>query len=221
MDRALQQKLDVTSRNAFLQARMRVARSPSEFFRSAPRQADPSLALFEDHEVGVRPEFYRPPQQPVFDFDAIDAFNIQLPLTVWLEASASPALPADLRLRIAEAGWMRAVVLDRSDEARKAMEQIVALNPLYAADTAANYLAARDAKEARFGAVFIVLRTPGLAPKLDAPGLTPPDLSRPHNSYTGGQWYRHNPWTYSDEYLRKMVIYPLTFLNAADRAAAR
>jgi hypothetical protein len=218
-DLALQQKLELTSRNAFLQIRMRLARSLGEFFRFTLRRADPSLTVVEGHEIEAYPPFYQPPKGPVFDFDTVDAFNIQLPLKIWLQAAVSPTLPAGVRLRIAEAGWMRAEVLDRSEEARQFMEQIVALNPA-AQSTAANYLTARDAKEAHFGAIFIVLRTPGLAPILDAPELTSPDLAHPRNYFTGGQPYRHELWNYGEGAWRKPSVYPLRFLSAVDRADA-
>jgi hypothetical protein len=216
-DRALQQKLEITSQNSFREIRLRLARDFGEFLRFAGRRADPSLDLFEDHELAASPPFYRRDDTIVFDSDGIDAFNIQLPLAMWLEASTSATLSAEMRLRISEAGWVRALVLGRSDEARNFMERIVALNP-GATSVAANYLAAPDAKEAQFGAVYIALRTPGLAPSLGGPAASAPSLSHPRNYYTGGAFYRYNPWTGHNS--SRLSTNPLPFLTAADRSVA-
>jgi hypothetical protein len=64
-----------------------------------------------------------------------------------------------------------------------------------------------------------VLRTPGLAPTLDAPEATPPNMSRPRNYYTGGNWYHYNPW-YSENPERKPSTSPLRFLSPGDKTAA-
>lgn len=215
-DRALRQKLETTTRNSFLQIRLRLARTFQEFLRFATRQADPSLILYEEHEIEASSGDTHLPDAPVFDLDATDDFNIQLPLGLWLQASTSPMLSTELKLRIAETGWMRSMILGRSDEAKKFLERTVALNP-GAASIASNYLNARDAKEADFGAVYIALKTPGLAPALEA-GAILPNLSRPRNHYTNGGWYVYS-WT-NENSARRASTSPLRFLSTADRTAA-
>jgi tetratricopeptide (TPR) repeat protein len=215
-DRALQQKLEITSQNSFRELRLRLARNFGEFLRFVGRRADPSLALFEGHEVEGTHDS-RWPEASIFDWDGIDAFNLQLPLALWHQASTSPTLSAEMRLRISEAGWVRALVLGRSDEARKFMERIVALNPS-AASVGANYLAAADAKEAQFGAVYIALRTPGLAPILGVPDAPAPNLSRAQNYGWGADFYRYD--RSSGQNFSKPSTNPLPFLTAADRSVA-
>jgi hypothetical protein len=49
--------------------------------------------------------------QPRFDFDAGQALNERIPLSVLKEAAKSTTLPAPLKRDVAQATWLRAVIL--------------------------------------------------------------------------------------------------------------
>jgi hypothetical protein len=98
-----------------------------------------------------------------FDWDAAAALNLKLPLRYWIEAAGSEALPLRLRGEIAQAGWVRAVLLDRPEQARKFAARTAELRPELA-ESMRRYAAEQAPDAARFDAAFAMLQNPGLAP---------------------------------------------------------
>lgn len=218
-DRALRQNLSPGSRNSIAALRMQTARNWDEFLRFSLRSPEPKLENYEGHEViGNTPMLTG--TAPVFDWDVIDAFNMQVPLSLWVNASANKLLPPQMQLRIAQAGWSRALMLGKVEDARNLMQRILDLQP-GATDVANGFLSARDAEEARFAALYVILRTPGLRPTLLAPELKVPDLAKPRYIYTDTYGYKRARWDYRDEQRSKQLsISNLGFLTSAQRASA-
>jgi hypothetical protein len=73
---------------------MKIARNVTEFFAFAPRI---------QHDQDDRP-------MPAFDADAAIIVNHQPPESLWLRAIQDQALPTKLRVELAQAGWVRAVL---------------------------------------------------------------------------------------------------------------
>jgi hypothetical protein len=87
-------QLDASTTNAFRAERMKIARNVTEFFAFAPRI---------QHDQDDRP-------MPAFDADAAIIVNHQPPESLWLRAIQDQALPTKLRVELAQAGWVRAVL---------------------------------------------------------------------------------------------------------------
>src|SRR5258708_34780707 len=99
----------------------------------------------------------------VFDQDAINGFDTHMPLSLWVDASGNALLPVYMQLRIAQVGWLRAMLLGRAEEARRLMQRVLELQP-GSAEVAQGFLSAHDQEEARFAALFVILRIPRLVP---------------------------------------------------------
>src|SRR5262249_28961413 len=142
------------------------------------RRPEPRLEDFDGAEVDTD----RPPAgtAPIFDADSILVWNNFVPLSLWVDAAGNRTLPPYLQLQVAEAGWVRAVLLSRDREARVFLERVVQLKPGYAA-AAGPYLNASNTESARFAAVMTLLRLPEMVPYLEG-GNTAPDLSKGRDS---------------------------------------
>ncbi|HEY2012335.1 MAG TPA: hypothetical protein VGH38_02490, partial [Bryobacteraceae bacterium] len=186
-DRALSHTLQRSSRNLILAERTRLARDWSEYLRFGLRRPEPGIIESEGMEIPSEGMSIPPGNVPVFDRDMIDAFNAQVPLARWVDASQNKILPADMQLRIAQVGWLRAVLLGKAEEARKLMRRVLELQPA-AATVAQGYLSARDADEAQFAALYLVLRTPSLAPALQAPENSTLNFGQARNIPSDGCW---------------------------------
>jgi hypothetical protein len=195
-DRALSQDLLLSSRNRILALRTRLARDWTEFLRFSLRRPEPNIALLEGSSEGDEKTPMPTGTARVFDGDVIEVFNAHMPLSLWVDASGSALLPAYMQLRIAQAGWLRAMLLGRAQEAGKLMQRILLLQP-GAAELAQGFLSAHDPEEARFAALFIILRIPSLSPSLWSSEYPTPNFATPHYlgdlyGYGSGCWYNNN-----------------------------
>jgi len=168
-DRALAGKLLLSSRNLILEQRTRVTTTFDEFLKFALRNVEPEMEEFDGKEEIVRsPVQHR--EEPAFDWDSVNIFNEELPLVLWVRASASAVVPKPLQAEIAQAGWYRAVLVENRAAARQLMTRLVEVNPERGAD-GKGFLAARDADEEHFGALYFVLQDT-VSPMLSSPGST-------------------------------------------------
>jgi len=92
--------------------------------------------------------------------EALDSF----PLDLLVQASQNPALSDQIKSQIVRNIWMRAVLLDRHDVARKLDQQVLpalgatppSIKPEFVADLAKQYEAAVTPEEKQFAAVFFL-----------------------------------------------------------------
>jgi tetratricopeptide (TPR) repeat protein len=162
-DRALSDKLPLDAENAFRTERLTLARDWPEFLRFAPRRPVAVDIPFAD-DADQNLSGYKNQIKPfAFDIDATDALNREVPLDLWVDASHDPLLPRNLQGDVAQAGWVRAVLLNRTVDARTLARRVVELRPELA-EGMRSYDTASSPGAARFAAVFLMLRTPGLAP---------------------------------------------------------
>jgi hypothetical protein len=166
-DEALSKKLLLSSRNLILTERLKLTRDWTEFLRFAPRNPEPALEAYDGSEQDTDKPLS--PVTPLFDADSTVALDRQVPLALWLDASANKLLPDHLQLAVAQAGWVRAVLLGRTAEARAFMDRVLKLQPKSAA-AARDYLSAASPEQARFAAAFLLLHLPNLQPWLN-PGV--------------------------------------------------
>ena len=143
---------------------MAVARNFSEFLVYAPRSPlkTESQGAYDLHGQcnerarAVNREADCPElKQPQFNEDAVTVLNRHTPISLLIEATASPSLPANLRQNIAVATWTRTVLLQDSANAAKLSPSL----PKAIRDTAGSSIG--------FPANLAILRNPGIRPYLE------------------------------------------------------
>jgi hypothetical protein len=186
-DQSLGAKPEPSLANLLRSERLKLARDWTEFLRFAPRvpvaiggidgDSEPNDAELKNKTLAL-------------DLDSTEPLNQRTPLGLWIGASKNALVPKEIQAEIAQAGWTRAILLDDAASARTFASRIAQLTPELA-DEMRGYLAAQDAASARFYAVFLMLRAPGLQPMV-RPGFgrtTPVTNSDP---------FRDNWWLVSD-----------------------
>jgi hypothetical protein len=106
-----QQALPGSSRNLFLQARFTLISDWAEFLKYAPRV--PAGEIYDEGESETDWK-----GGALLDDDSVAILNQAAPLSRWIEAAKSPALPAHVRNEVVAAAWTRAILLGKSEEAR-------------------------------------------------------------------------------------------------------
>ena len=198
-------RLDESTRNLFLSQRLKVATNLSEFLASAPR-LPAALSWDEDgreiptEDSEISPETKIMQVRQFFDVDATTAFNKYLPLSVLKEAAKSSALPVHLRQDVAQAAWLRAVLLEDSKTADELTPVLKTLIPSLAASLD-RFAPAPRPEAKRFAAIFMWLKTPGMEPVVDQ------GLGR-QGVITAQDTYRDNWWC--------SAAFPSTGTNPAD-----
>ncbi len=165
-DEALATKPPDSVANLLRAERSRLARNWTEFLRAAPRKP---VALYYGDGFGDDPIGEPPRKSVAFDADTVRPMNETVPLERWIAAARSPLLPRTLQADVAQAGWVRAVILGDAASARGLAARLAQLAPALAGEMRA-WLDERDPAAANFAAVFLMLRAPGLTPLL-RPGL--------------------------------------------------
>jgi hypothetical protein len=155
-DQVLTGKLLLSSRNRILSQRLRLVRNWNEFLLFAPRQPEPNLAFYDGDEVNQAGDWVKSGE--LFDVDSTLALNRNVPLLLLADGAHNPRLPKHLQTALAQAGFVRSLVLGRSAQMRDFMQRIVELNPA-AAGPAKEILSAPDAPAAHFAGILLLLRT--------------------------------------------------------------
>ncbi len=165
-DAALKARLPDSALNLIRAERCNLARNWTEFLRNAGRKpvaestdGDGSDMPFEDAEVRKK--------AVAFDGDAEQSLNQVVPLDLWSDAASSALLPRSLQADIARAGWVRAIILNDAARSRALADRVRKLEPELESEMS-GYLTEPDAGAARFDAVFLMLRAPGLSPVIRA-----------------------------------------------------
>ena len=147
---------DAETVNLLTALRFKLARSMDELLAAAPRlpvsNRDIGWTYIDERKLTT---------DPIFDDDAGVVFNERLPLARLVEASKSGSLPARLRMRVASAAFVRALMLKRYEEARAIAPILGKLSPSVAADMR-RYEAATGPDDSHLAGLRVLLRTPGL-----------------------------------------------------------
>ena len=111
---------------------------------------------------------FRPTHASIFRSEPSNCsqlMNTAVPLQLWSDAARNALVPRNLQAQIAQAGWVRAVILQDRNQARLLATHLAALKPELTAEMRA-YLAETDPAAASFDAVFLMLRAPGFEPQI-------------------------------------------------------
>ena len=139
--------------NLLAAQRMKLARSLDDFVRHAART---TVGEYDGMASSPPPKPF-----PMFDADAGVLFSQKLPLTSLVSAVRSAILPQRLRLRVATAAFVRALLLRRYDEARELAAIIRPMTPALRADLD-RFMAATTVADRHVAGIRLLLRTPGL-----------------------------------------------------------
>jgi hypothetical protein len=152
------------TRNLFLAQRMRLSRTLSEFLQYAPRTP---LGFYDGENSQPSSAAGSKTDSRLFDKDAAAAFNRGLPLSVLEKAAAGLALPVHLRRQVSQMAWLRAVLLEKQASAARLGSLLADVAP-ETRPMMSDYLSARSAEERRFAAALLLLKFPGIWPRVTA-----------------------------------------------------
>ncbi len=171
-----------SSMNLLLAMRMKLARALGEFLKYAPRVPAGYSVEFDEMEGAEGPKN----GAVLFDVDAANVLNTQMPLALLKRAAETKTLPANLRREIALAAWVRSVLLNDDAMARGLVPTAAAVVPELKSDLEA-YVKAETAGARKFAAALLMLRFPGVQPYVTAGRQRETPLGRIDN-------YRENWW---------------------------
>jgi hypothetical protein len=184
-------QFDESSFNLLMSKRMLVATTLDEFLTYAARVPaaiswnDDGREIPADDET-VSNEMKDIKGQPRFDYDTFMAFNQRLPLSLLKTAAKSTTLPEPLRRDLAQAVWLRAVILGdtkTADELAPVVSSLIPeLLPLLNA-----YLSADSPQAKKSSAIYAWLKFPGLEPVVDA-GIGRRQPLQEQDSYRDNWW---------------------------------
>lgn len=149
--------------NRFLAQRMSLAQNMDEFLTFAQRS--PAMVGMDYRGLELlESDDEKPPSAGLIDQDGVELLNTALPLDLLLQASRNKNLSEALRARLTKNVWTRAVLLNRMDIAQQLIPVMKALVPGMDADWEA-LASTSQAQTARFAAMFLLLKNPGLEPE--------------------------------------------------------
>ena len=164
-------RLPASTINLFLSLRMTLATDLKEFLSFAQRlpagfswNDDGREIPAEASEVGEDIKGLQ--GQKLFDVDGAEILNKKMPLAILREAAMSDVLPTVLRRDVAQAAWIRAVILDDSRTARELMPTLNRLIPEMR-PFLEDYAQAQAPNAAKFSALYAWLKFPGIEPIVD------------------------------------------------------
>src|ERR1051325_9041850 len=184
-----------STQNQFLEQRMRLAENLGVFLKSAQRKpaafykyGSPGRIsdLVESDKRRWNPEYMQQSREAyeqevdreyadmlpwddrfTFDEATVEILNQHFPLQLLAKTAHDPALPDYLQDRLALAVWTRAILLNNEEVALKIAPDVVKAAPKMS-DLFDAYLKARNTKERRQAALFVLLKFPDLSPFLSS-----------------------------------------------------
>ena len=198
LDEILESSVDlpISSRNQFLELRMKLAETLDDFLKFAQRKAfafdwDGSTSGSIDDFIAQQKSWYNPEYETVskeeyernveesfkeekqwqgrsmFDEKTIVIINEHFPLTVLMDAEKSEALPDYLKRRFALTIWTRAALLEDFVTAAKIAPEVIKFAP-ETEELMNKFLAAKTLSAKRYAALYLILKNTNLAPYIAA-----------------------------------------------------
>jgi hypothetical protein len=169
-----------SARNAYLALRVTLARTLAEFAEYASRQ--PSLVTSDEDglqlpmdtswctgRIGSDYSLCKAARDQSSQFDAETAVLLTERFTTskLVDLARQTELPANLRLQLAKATFVRATILGQETDGKKIAGTLKDLAPAFQ-DALEKYESAPSSKERQFAAFFLILRQPEMHPYLSA-----------------------------------------------------
>ncbi len=163
-----------SSQNQFLSLRMKLASHLDEMLKYAMRKPA-GFSYDEDGREMVSTDLKDSDDAKLrefaggrlaFDMDAYYVLNSRLPLGLLKMATVSKSLPEYLRREVAQAAWVRAVLLDDHLAGKEIAETLQTLAPDLKSELAA-YLSAATNEDKKLTALYLILKNPGVEPYAD------------------------------------------------------
>ncbi|HYU99141.1 MAG TPA: hypothetical protein VE977_09965 [Pyrinomonadaceae bacterium] len=177
--------------NLFLHQRMTVSNNLEDFLTYAQRvpagfswDEDGTEIPVEADELGSDSE--RIQGKPFFDADAGEILNRRLPVALLAEAADNKSLPDHLRRDIAQATWLRAVLLGNHATATALVPTLKLMVPEMT-PFLNQYITAREPAGKQFSAIYAWLKFPGLEPVVDTGSGRGTPLNQ-QDSYRDNWW---------------------------------
>jgi hypothetical protein len=165
-------RLNISSLNLLKQQRMMASINLDEFLTYAQRMPAGFTWNEDGRELPADAEEISSDDKslqglPLFDADASQILNRQMPLSVLREAAGNKNLPDHLRRDVAQATWLRAVLLGDNATATAVAPTLKTLVPELA-PFLNEYTSAPDPATKKFSAIYAWLKFPGLEPVVDS-----------------------------------------------------
>ena len=184
-------QFDESSLNLLIHQRMLLASSLADFLTYAPRvpasfswNDDGREIPSEDSEVSAESKGLQ--GKALFDEDTANIINRQLPLTVLKDIPKSNAFPLHLRRDVAQAVWLRAVLLGDNKTAEEMVPSLKTLVPTLSS-LLDQFVSTSQPDDKRFSAIYAWLKFPGLEPVVETGIGRSPALNEQDT-------YRNNWW---------------------------
>ena len=182
---------DASSLNLLISQRMMLATSLADFLNHAPR-APAALSWNDDgREIPAEPGDVSDSEKTqigkaLFDEETANVFNKQMPLSVLKEAVLSESLPKHLRLDLAQAVWIRSLLLDDFNTAEELVPILRSLVPSLTKplDDFSKTTVPADKK---FSALYTWLKFPGIEPVVDT-GISRGSPLNQQDTYRDNWW---------------------------------
>jgi hypothetical protein len=224
--------------NLFRAQALPLARSYDEFLGLAPRAvagyAYSAMPAGYSLDVSYSPDNPFPSgaqQNTLFDVDSARVFSFALPLSMLTQTATGKTLSAHLRRRLVLAAWTRAFLLGDEPAARKLLPALHELAPELK-PYLEPYAAAANSPARRYDGLWMLLKSPGLRPYVEA-GAGRMDSLVEHGQYRDNWWCEVDPrmgldlpasWGMPQRQSPNPPAPPLPaarFLSADQQAAAR
>src|SRR5258705_4629514 len=184
-------QFDESSLNLLIRQRMLLASSLADFLTYAPR-VPASFSWNDDgreipsDESEVSAESKGLQGKALFDEDTANIINRQIPLTVLKDIPKSNAFPLHLRRDVAQAVWLRAVLLGDNKTAEEMVPSLKTLVPTLSS-LLDQFVSTSQPDAKRFSAIYAWLKFPGLEPVVETGIGRSPALNEQDT-------YRNNWW---------------------------
>jgi hypothetical protein len=184
-------QFDPSSLNLLISERMMAASNLSDFLNRAPRI--PAAVSWNEDGREIPAELSDVSQEnkaligkPFFDFDAAKVLNKQIPLSLWKEAADTQALPTHLRRDVAQAAWIRAVLVGDNKTADELVPTLKGLVPDLTPELD-DFVKTSEPGAKKFSALYTWLKNPGVEPIVDQGVGREISLSK-QDSYRDNWW---------------------------------
>ncbi len=185
----------ISTRNLFAELNARSAPDLNTWLAQIVRQPAAQAMYSEEEAFDPKPKpqpcgpMLRDADTPLFAPDAATVINTRLPLRLLAQAAESEILPPNLRFQVAQAGWTRAVLLDRRDIAKHFSPILIRCNAKWQPVLFA-YNRAISAKDRKAAALFALMRF----------ASTEPDVREGNyrvDGFATYSYYRDNWWCFT------------------------